>query len=98
MFGKTAQNGGTKPSGMELMIGSILKSMGVSPDQLTGYIEDGKHLAQQFVDAMTGTHKRLAEVERIQTEILLTQQLILQRLPAAPKPIGESTDGTGISH
>ena len=59
----TKQNGASKPSGMDMMIGSILKGMGVAPDALTTYIEQGKALATQFVVAMQSVDARLKVIE-----------------------------------
>lgn len=64
MFGKTATNGAaSKPSGMDMMIKSLLNGMGVSPDALVTYIEQGKQLATQFVVAMQNTSTRLDLIE-----------------------------------
>ncbi len=69
MFGaRVATNGAAKPSGMDMMVQSILRGMGVSPDALTSYIEQGKQLAVQFVSAMQSTEKRLAAIELRQKE------------------------------
>lgn len=63
MFGKTATAPGGKPSGMDMMIQSLLRSMGVGPDALVTYIEQGKQLAMQFVGAMQNTSARLDAIE-----------------------------------
>jgi hypothetical protein len=74
MFTKTAQqNGASKPSGMDMMIQSLLRGMGVSPDALTGYIEQGKQLATQFVAAMQNTSARLDSLETELKEIKARQ-------------------------
>lgn len=41
-----------KLNGTELMMQSLLKAMGVGPDVLAGYIEQGKTLATEFVTSM----------------------------------------------
>lgn len=85
MFGKSPQtavpNGGPKPSGMDMMIQSILKGMGVSPDSLTVYIEQGKQLATQFVVAMQNTAARLDAIETEQR----AQRVILESMAASLK-------------
>lgn len=53
---------------MEMMVQTLLKSMGVTPTMLTGYIEDGKRLASEFVGAMVSVDKRLAEMQVEQRE------------------------------
>lgn len=77
MFGKpnqnTAQNGTSKPSGMDMMIQSLLRSMGVGPDVLPTLIDQGKHLATQFVVAMQSTATDIAAIktEQVRQRALL---------------------------
>ncbi len=78
MFGKSATNGAAKPSGMDMMIQSLLKGMGVQPDALVTYIEQGKQLALQFVGAMQATSQRLAAIEAEQR----AQRELLERMSA----------------
>lgn len=98
MWGKSAPDNGTtqqttkppaaKSSGMEMMVSTLLKSMGVTPDMLTGYIADGKRLASEFVGAMVSVDRRLAEMQAEQRE----QRNLLEFMKAqmlANKPVEE---------
>jgi ABC-type tungstate transport system permease subunit len=84
MFKTATANGGSKPSGMDMMIQSILKGMGVSPDALTGYIESGKTLATQFVVAMQNTSARLDAIEAEQRAQRALLQSIYEATATAP--------------
>lgn len=77
MFNKSAQpSGSSKPSGVDMMIQSLLRSMGVQPDVLVIYIEQGKQLATQFVVAMQTTAAKIAAIEVEQK----SQRVLLERI------------------
>jgi hypothetical protein len=67
-----------------MMVNSILQAMGVTPDALTGYIEQGKKLATEFVGAMTGMNQRVTAIEQQNTEIL---RILREQLLGHPKQI-----------
>lgn len=68
MFQKTA-NGTPKPSGMSMMITSLLGSIGLTPETIAAHIEQGKMLATQFVAAMSGMNQRMAILEERYQEL-----------------------------
>lgn len=83
MWGKSqTENGTAKPSGLDMMIQTLLRNMGVTPDTLLNYIETGKKLAEQFVAAMTGTENHLAHIRTEQ----LAQREMLQRILSGMLP------------
>jgi hypothetical protein len=75
LFGKRDDAAGkSKPSGMEMMIQNLLRSMGVEPAKLEQWVSHGMVLATQAVQSLqnlnTGQQQLQAE-QQFQRELLL---------------------------
>lgn len=78
MFG-----GGNKSGGMEMMVQTILKSLGFTPEVIHGYVETGKNLANQFVGAMNGLHARQTEMAHRQAGMDAKLDVLMQGMKPA---------------
>jgi hypothetical protein len=81
----TKQNGTPKPDGMTMMINRILISIGLSPEVITAYVENGRSLATQFVAAMSGVNQRMQRLEEQQQIIIASLSQIEAKIGIHPQ-------------
>lgn len=74
-----------KPTGMEMMLQSILKSMGITPETLAGHIATAKELATRFVQAMEQIRNEQREIhaEQLRQRDMLAKLLSYHDVPSS---------------